>query len=70
MLKKLKCKKTNSNNLVVCRLNPYVVKERIHCFLVPRSVVTLLYAVAMVFKGNVAQNQQFCPHRQLHRTSC
>ena len=51
------------------RLNPYVVKERIHCFLVARLVVTLLNAVAMVVKGNIAQNQQFSPYHQPHRTS-
>ena len=29
-------------NLVVCRLNAYVVKERIHCFLVVMLVVILI----------------------------
>ena len=37
-------------------LNLYVIKERIHCFLIGMLVVILLNAVAMVVMGNQAQN--------------
>ena len=51
-------------NLVVCRLNVYVGKERMLVFL---SVAMTQKAVATVVRGNRAANKQFSPCLQPHK---
>ena len=54
-------------NLVVCRLNVYVGKERMLVFFVVISVVMTQKAVATVVRGNRAPNQQSSPCLQAHK---
>ena len=54
-------------NLVVCRLNVYVGKERMLVFHVVISVVMTQTAVAKVVRGNRDPNQQSSPCLQAHK---
>ena len=54
-------------NLVVCRLNVYVGKERVLVFPVVISVAMTQKAVATVVRGNRAPNQQSSPCLQAHK---
>ena len=54
-------------NLVVCRLNVYVGKERMMLFHVVISVVMHQNAVAPVARGNRTPFQQSSPCLQAHK---
>ena len=54
-------------NLVVCRLNVYVGKERMLVFPVVISVAMTQKAVATVVRGNRDPNKQFSPCLQAHK---
>ena len=57
----------NIINLVVCRLNVYVGKERMLVFPFVISVTMTQKAVATVVRGNRDPNQQFSPCLQPHK---